>query len=75
MHKYKLLILSTILMLSACASTTPIAVSTPHWVVPSPDPELQAQYQAAIAEVTAATQNWNKWLYNLPGLPPTPGLF
>jgi len=66
MHNFKLLPPLTILMLSGCATSTPIAVSTPHWVVPAPDKELSAQESQAQAQLNMSLQAWSKWLLSLP---------
>ncbi len=65
----KLMLPLMFLMLSGCASTTPIAVSTPHWQVPPPDPELRQQETAAVRQAEIALSNWSKMLSNLPGQP------
>ncbi len=66
MDKLRLLLLSTILTLSACASTTPIAVSTPQWQVPAPDPVVSQQEAQAQVQMNLALQAWNKWLLASP---------
>lgn len=66
MHNTKLILLATLLTLTGCASTTPIAVSTPQWVVPPVDKEIQVQEAAASSEMEIALQAWSKWLLTLP---------
>lgn len=65
-HKLPLLMLSTILTLSACATQTPIAVSTPQYKTPPNPPALQAQETEAQAKTQAALSDWNKYLTDLP---------
>lgn len=71
MRNSKLLLLSTILMLSACASTTPIAVPTPQFKVAPVDQEIKQQEMAALSQMTIASAAWSKWVSDLPQ-PSTP---
>lgn len=65
----KLMPLSLLLILTACASTTPIAVSTPQWQVPAVDPKIKAQEMESLSETTLSLVAWNKWLASLPTAP------
>ena len=54
------------LMLSACATTTPIAVRTPQWHVP---PVSQPQRQAENAALSHAATSLNDWQSAVTSLP------
>jgi len=72
MQKFKLLMLSTLLMLSACASTTPIAVRTPQWQVPPVAQEIKAQEIKAQAKAKTSLESWDQLVSRLPTPSATP---
>lgn len=64
--------LVALLMLSACASTMPIAVNTPQWRVPAVDPQIKAQEQTAQDKAKISLANWDKLVSHLPTPSATP---
>lgn len=69
MNSTALIAFSMILMLTGCASTTPIAVATPQWHVPPVDQQIKQQEMAALSGMTTALDDWSKTLSNLPTQP------
>lgn len=60
------ILLCSLSLLTACASTTPIAVRTPQWHVP-PVPAFQRQQENA--DLKAAEQSSNAWQCAVMALP------
>ncbi len=69
MLKLKWMLLSTLLILSACQTSTPIAVATKQWVVPAVDPQQRAKEQQALSMSMQSLQDWNTFLSSLPTAP------
>lgn len=67
MNSNALIAFSLLLTLSACASTTPIAVPTPQWVVPPLSPKIAAAESAALQEAATSLADWEALVSSLPG--------
>lgn len=62
MNSTRKILLSTTLMLAACATSTPIVKPLPEYKVPPLDPKVQAVESAAQSQMTDALKAWSKWL-------------
>lgn len=65
------MMLSAVSLISACATSTPIAVRTPTYHVPPPDLQLRSQENAALAHAATSLKNWQCAVTNLPPTPQT----
>ena len=69
MFNKKLISLLVLMTLTACASSTPIAVRTPTYQVPAVAPAQRAEETATLQELIQASSAWSKWLSD--STPPT----
>ena len=66
MRRLLLPLLPTLLLLTACAVSTPIAVNTPTYHVPPVDPSQRAAESAAIQAAATSQADWQKLVTSLP---------
>ncbi len=60
-------LLCSLLLISACATSTPIAVRTPTYHVPPADPLQRATENAALQAAATSQCNWRSAVMSLPG--------
>lgn len=61
-----LTLLCSLTLISACATSTPIAVRTPTYHVPPADPSQRSEENAALSAAATSQAHWQRLVTSLP---------